>query len=152
MDFQTYLDQNHITKYRLSQLSGVPKTTIMDICAGRSDIQRCSAKTVFQLSRALGCTMEDMMAFSPPEENGPPEDKSYLECGLPDFLQESIRAMEEAWRKLDRGEEYLRWDCDYCNLQSDINSAEVNLVISSEQAWYLREKYLRMEKVTNEID
>ena len=37
------------------------------------------------------------------------------------------------------------WDCDYCNLQADINNAEVNQVISSEQAWYLRERYLRME-------
>lgn len=73
-------------------------------------------------------------------------DKTYLECGLPEFLQESIQAMVEAWRKLDSGENYLRWDCDYCNLQSDINSAEVNLVISSEQAWYLREKYLRMRR------
>lgn len=78
---------------------------------------------------------------------GRPEDKRYLECGLPDFLQSSIHAMEDAWRKLDSGTEYLRWDCDYCNLQSDINSAEVNQLISSEQAWFLREKYLRMERV-----
>ena len=38
------------------------------------------------------------------------------------------------------------WDCDYCSLQSDINNAEVNRIISPEQAWYLREKYLRMER------
>ena len=75
-----------------------------------------------------------------------PTDKSYLECGLPDFLKESICAMQDAWHRLDSGEEYLRWDCDYCNLQTDINNAEVNLMISSEQAWYLREKYLRMER------
>lgn len=80
------------------------------------------------------------------DEHGFPVDKSYLECGLPEFLQESIRAMVEAWRKLDSGEKYLRWDCDYCCLQSDINNAEVNMIISPEQAWYLREKYLRMEK------
>lgn len=81
------------------------------------------------------------------DETGRPEDKSYLECGLPDFLQSSIHAMEDAWEKLDSGIEYLRWDCDYCNLQSDINSAEVNQLISPEQAWFLREKYLRMERV-----
>ena len=74
-------------------------------------------------------------------------DKSYLECGLPEFLQASIQAMNEAWRKVDSGKEYLHWDCDYCNLQSDINSAEVNQLISEEQAWYLREKYLRMERI-----
>lgn len=80
------------------------------------------------------------------DEAGHPTDRSYLECGLPEFLQESIKAMVSAWEKLDRGEEYTLWDCDYCNLQSDINSAEVNQIISPEQAWYLREKYLRMER------
>lgn len=80
-------------------------------------------------------------------ETGLPEDKSYLECGLPPFLLESIAAMQAAWDKLDRGEEYLLWDCDFCNLQTDINNAEVNLIISPEQAWYLREKYLRIERV-----
>ena len=75
-----------------------------------------------------------------------PADRSYLECGLPDFLRESIAQMQAAWDRLDRGEKDLRWDCDYCNLQTDINNAEVNQVISSEQAWYLREKYLRMER------
>ena len=79
-------------------------------------------------------------------DTGLPADKSYLECGLPDFLRDSIAQMQAAWDRLDRGEKDLRWDCDYCNLQTDINNAEVNGVISSEQAWYLREKYLRMER------
>ena len=148
MTLQAYLDRRNITKYHLSQISGVPKTTILDICAGRSSIERCSAKTVQQLAKALDCSMEDIMAMSAEQsEIGKPADDSYLECGLPDFLKESIQVMQETWRKLDSGEEYLRWDCDYCNLQSDINSAEVNQMISAEQAWYLREKYLRMERV-----
>ena len=37
------------------------------------------------------------------EESGLPMDKSYLECGLPGFLQESLEQMKEAWRKLDAG-------------------------------------------------
>lgn len=148
MDLQTFLDQRNMTKYHLSKISGVPKTTIIDICAGRSSIERCSAKTVQQLARALDCSMEDIMSLSSAyDETGLPKDSSYLECGLPEFLQESIRAMIDAWRKLDSGIEYLHWDCDYCNLQTDINNAEVNQIISTEQAWYLREKYLRMERV-----
>ena len=148
MDLQQYLNQKHISKYRLAQLSGVPNTTIVDICAGRSELSRCSAKTVQQIAKALGCSMEEVMALSSPhtEKTGLPKDKSYLECGLPPFLQESLHAMKEAWKKLDNGETYLRWDCDYCNLQSDINIAEVEQLISSEQAWYLRETYLRIER------
>lgn len=80
------------------------------------------------------------------EKSGLPLDRSYLECGLPKFLQESLEQMKSAWEKLDNGEDYLRWDCDFCNLQSDINSAEVEGMISSEQAWYLREKYLRIKR------
>ena len=91
---------------------------------------------------------EDIAALSSSYDNitGLPKDKSYLECGLPPFLAESVSAMAEAWKKIDGGEDYLRWDCDFCSLQSDINSAEVNRLISTEQAWYLREKYLRLER------
>lgn len=46
MDLQTLLNERNLSKYQLSKLSGVPKTTIMDICAGRSDMERCNAKTV----------------------------------------------------------------------------------------------------------
>ena len=147
MNLQDFLKKRNMSKYHLSQISGVPKTTIMDICAGRSDIERCNAKTVQQLAKALDCSMEDIMALSSDyDESGLPKDSSYLECGLPEFLQVSISAMKSAWHKLDSGQKYLRWDCDYCNLQSDINSAEVNQLISTEQAWYLREKYLRIER------
>ena len=148
MDLQTYLEQKKISKYHLSKISGVPKTTITDICAGRSDIERCTAKTVMQLAKALECTMEEIMEMASPfDVSGLPKDKSYLECGLPAFLQESLESMKKAWNLLDNGEKYLRWDCDYCNLQSDINIAEVGSLISTEQAWYLREKYLRIERV-----
>ena len=147
MNLQDFLEQRHMSKYQLSKISGIPKTTIMDICTGKSDIERCSAKTIYQLAKALNCSMEDiMMLASSYDERGLPKDKNYLECGLPEFLQVSISAMIDAWYKLDSGQEYLRWDCDYCNLQSDINSAEVNQLISTEQAWFLREKYLRMER------
>lgn len=149
MDFQTFLDQKKMTKYHLSKISGIPKTTIADICSGKSNIERCSSKIVQQLAKALNCTMEEIMNLSLTydQDSGLPKDKNYLECGLPDFLQESIEMMKSAWNKLDHGEEYLLWDCDYCNLQSDINSAEADQMISSEQAWYLREKYLRIERV-----
>ena len=35
MNLQTMLDQRNMTKYRLSQISGVPKTTVIDICSGK---------------------------------------------------------------------------------------------------------------------
>lgn len=80
------------------------------------------------------------------KETGLPKDASYLECGLPAFLQKDIEAMKAAWGKLERGEQYLHWDLDYGDLQASINTCEVNGIISREQAWYLREKYLRIER------
>ena len=66
-------------------------------------------------------------------------EKNYLECGLPEWLQTSIQNYEE-------NKETSLWDCYYCELQSDINVAEVEQIISSEQAWYLRGKYLGIER------
>lgn len=88
--------------------------------------------------------MQDKPLYDP--ETGLPTDPAYLECGLPEFLQTSLNRMKATWERLDAGIKDIRWDCDYCELQSDINVAEVCGLISEEQAWYLRENYLRIER------
>lgn len=52
MSLQEYIDSKNITKYHLSKISGVPKTTVIDICSGKSSLQKCSARTVQQLAEA----------------------------------------------------------------------------------------------------
>lgn len=150
MDLQLLLDTKKMSKHHLSKISGIPNTTILDICSGRSSIEKCNAKTVLQLSIALGCTMEDIMMLDSPNEynqnTGLPNDKSYFECGLPQYLQTSLDNMKKSWEIIDSGKDDLHWDLYWCELNADINSAEVDNIISSEQAWYLREKYLRMER------
>ena len=148
MNLQTMLNNRQMSMYRLSKISGVPKTTVIDICSGKSSIDGCNAKTVFQLSKALGCSMEDLMRIDTAnyhKDTGLPKDDSYLEKGLPDYLQKSLAAMIESWRMEDSGKRDLHWDIHWCDLNADINSAETEQEISSEQAWYLRRKYLRME-------
>ena len=80
------------------------------------------------------------------EDTGHPVDKTYLECDLPPFLDESLRAMVASCKKIDSGERDSSWSDHYYCLYSDINVAEVDGHISSEQAWHLRRKYLRLEK------
>ncbi len=75
-------------------------------------------------------------------------DKRYIETNLPGYLKESISLMEKSWAKLDKGDTDLHWDAAWCNLNADINVAEVDHIISPRQANYLREKYLRMESET----
>lgn len=151
MDLQSLIDSKNITKYHLSKISGIPKTTIADICSGKSSLQKCSAKTVQLLAKALNCTMEDIMELDSKNtdydhESGLPVNKEYLECGLPPYLQTSLQNMIASWAIEDSGQTDYHWDIAWCDLNADINSAEVGQEISSEQAWYLREKYLRMKR------
>lgn len=151
MTLQEYIDSRNITKYHLSQISGVPKTTVLDICSGKSAIHKCSARTVQMLAKALGCTMEYIMSLDPTvnnydSETGLPNDKLYLERNLPPYLQTSLENMVSSWKIIDGGGNDYHWDLNWCELNADINSAEVENEITSEQAWYLREKYLRMKR------
>ena len=138
MSLQTILNDKNISMYRLSQISDVPKTTVTDICSGKSSIVNCNAKTVLQLSRALNCSMEDIMQAA--------DSNNHYETALPKYLKASLDNMKKAIKLKASGQKYLRYDCDYCELQSDINTAEVSGEISPDQAWYLRSKYLGLVK------
>lgn len=148
MTLQEYIDSRNITKYHLSKISGIPRTTVIDICSGKSSIQNCSARTVQQLAKALDCTMEYIMSLDMGyhKETGLPKNQKYLECDLPLYLKSSLDSMIASWAIVDSGKKDYHWDMIWCELNADINSAEVNQEISSEQAWYLREKYLRMKR------
>lgn len=77
---------------------------------------------------------------------GLPQNKNYLACDLPPYLQASIESMMTSWAMVDSGKKDYHWDMYWSELNADINSAEVGQEISSEQAWYLRETYLRMKR------
>lgn len=55
------LEEKGITKYRLSKESGVPQTTIIDICSGKTRIEKCSAETLYRIAKVLGVTMESLV-------------------------------------------------------------------------------------------
>ena len=61
MSLQKRLDAQNISMYRLSQISGVPKTTIIDICSGKSSIENCTARTVYRIAAALNCSVESLL-------------------------------------------------------------------------------------------
>lgn len=82
-------------------------------------------------------------------DTGMPLDETHYECGLPEYLRVSLNNMKKSWEVVDSGKTDNRWDIYWCELNADINSAEVENIISSEQAWYLRSKYLRMKKEDN---
>lgn len=69
-----------------------------------------------------------------------------MDKSLPEDLKQSIFEMEKEWEKKDRGEEDYRFEGAWYNLANDLNVAELSKQISSEEAWYLREKYLGIIK------
>ena len=66
------------------------------------------------------------------------ETKEYYEINLPGYLQHDLDAMKEG-----------KWpyDCLWGELYGSINCAFVDGDITEDHAWYLREKYLDMERV-----
>lgn len=55
------MESKKITKYRLSKNSGIPYTTINDICSGKTQIEKCSAETIYRISKELGVSMESII-------------------------------------------------------------------------------------------
>ena len=62
MTIVSLMEQKKMTKYRLAKLSDVPYTTLSDICSGKTGLKKCSAETVYRLAKALGVTMEELLA------------------------------------------------------------------------------------------
>lgn len=134
MDINRLLEEKCITKYKLSKESGVPHATLNDICSGRSNISKCSADTIYRISRVLDVSMETLIIddFYQLER-----EKSY-EYGLPDYLQYDL---DEYKKALKNGSNLL--DCLWAELYGSINLAEINEgIITPEHADYLRKKFL----------
>lgn len=58
------IKENNMTIYKLSQLSGVPYTTVSELCRGKTNLAKCKAETIYKLSKALNVTMEMLLAPS----------------------------------------------------------------------------------------
>lgn len=55
------LNEKNITRYRLAKNSGVPYTTINDICSGKAKMEKCSAETIYKIAKELDVTMESLI-------------------------------------------------------------------------------------------
>ena len=61
MMIQDLIQNRNLSKYRLSKNSGIPYTTLTDICSGKAQLEKCSAETVYKLSKELGVSMEELL-------------------------------------------------------------------------------------------
>lgn len=55
------LKEKNMSKYRLAKESGIPQTTIMDICSGKARIEKCTADTIYKIAKVLEVSMESLI-------------------------------------------------------------------------------------------
>lgn len=55
------LKKEKISRYKLSKDSGVPQSTIADLCNGKTTIENCSVGTLYKISKALNVTLDFIM-------------------------------------------------------------------------------------------
>ena len=128
------LDRKGMTKYKLAQLSGVPYSTLNDICSGKSKITKCSAETIYQIAKSLDVTVELLIEDAIRTEKR----EGAYEYGLPRYLQHDLDAYKDG---LKNGSNLI--DCLWGELYGSINIAEINDgAITPEHADYLRQKFL----------
>ena len=61
MTINELMKKQNITKYRLAKESGISYTTINDICNGKARLEKCSADTIYHISKTLGVSMESLI-------------------------------------------------------------------------------------------
>lgn len=125
MTFTDLVTEKKLTYYKISKLTGIPKTTIYDISSGKSDLLNCNGKTLISLARALDISIEELLHLEKEDDL-----RKY-----PLFLQESIKS----YRKAVRNNSSIV-DCCVDELISSINIAEIENLISKESANKLRSK------------
>ena len=126
MTFLDLLSEKKTTVYSLSIDSGIPRTTLSDIASGKADILECSGKTLLAISKSLNVSIEDLLSL----------EREEAKTLLPGFLLDSIKEYRKAIRK-----DSTLIDCYSDQLNSSINVAEVENLISKEQANRLRTRY-----------
>ena len=134
MKLNKVLNKLNISQYRLAKLSGVPYTTINDICSGKSSLLKCSADTLYRISSALHMPMENCIS----DEMAQKAIEASYEVGLPEYLQHDLDAYKEGLRTHSS-----LLDCLWGELYGSINMAQISDgAITPEHADYLRNKYL----------
>ena len=99
MTIQEALKEKDMSIYRLAKTSAVPYATVNDICNGKAKLEKCSAETIYRLARALGVSMEDLLAPCILKRSSFENFKSAVchrvkELGDIDFIMDTLESQE----------------------------------------------------------
>ena len=56
------MEKRHLTKYQLAKETGIPYTTISDICNGKAQLEKSSGETLYKISAALSVSIETLLS------------------------------------------------------------------------------------------
>lgn len=122
-----------MTVYRLAKNSGLPYTTVNDICSGNAQLEKCSAETVYRIAQALNVSMEKLLAPLLLERSSFENFKSTVchrvkELGDIDFIINTLKS-QEIRTYYDR-----KWypECFYLLAMLDYISRENHVPLDSE--------------------
>lgn len=61
MLLEKILEERKMSKYRLAKLSGVPQSTIADMCRPEGRLAKCAAGTLWKVAQALNLSVEELL-------------------------------------------------------------------------------------------
>ena len=61
MSLHEHMERKNMTVYRLSKDSGIPYTTLSDLCNDKASLRKCTAETLYRLAKTLGVSMESLI-------------------------------------------------------------------------------------------
>jgi transcriptional regulator with XRE-family HTH domain len=128
MNINDLLKEQKMSKYRLSIMSGATLSTVGEITTGKSKIENCTGANLYRIAKALGVTMEDLLADSMEYRHGFDTFKSNVchrvhDMGDMDFIIETLET--DKIRKLYQRQWYpealyLLAMVDYLSRENDL--------------------------------
>ncbi len=61
MSINEILNNIGITKCRLAKLAGIPNATPSELCSSKTNIEKCSAETLYKIAKVLNVSMESLL-------------------------------------------------------------------------------------------
>ena len=152
MSLQALLDARGISKYRLSKMSGVSKTVILDICSGKSLLENCTVKTVFRIASALDCSIESLLSFSSADSNAydsekliaagsADNEKSLKEIGIDFHIDTSLK--NDLYALIEGIQDNVSYiDCLRDQLLSDVHASYNAGLLTADQAKFIEQNFV----------
>lgn len=104
MDINLLLQRKNMSQYALSKKSGVPYSTISDICLGKSDLRKCSVDTAYKIAQALECSIETLIN----EEEIAEIDTSIPPRTEQDYYQSMMKFRKNAILRAESALQYMK--------------------------------------------